>query len=469
MPSHQQWLPENSGAPDERASKGQPEFSQLQEAGYYGAQGFNRAVSPASAEQSLNQSGFPPAMQFYEPQYTPGYEPQYGPGYAAPPGPGYELPSYGEGTGSTYEPTCQPGYGPGYQPYQPGFPPNYEPGFPSGNMPGFMPGYEPGSPSWLPPAYEPGFPVGFPPGYEPGFQPALPPGYGPGFQPGFQPGYGPGFQPGNGPGFQPGNAPEIPLNPNAPPPPEQVPANNPGDGGSKNYYQQILQQSEQSINSNGIDQGSHGDCVFEASLAAVANTPGGQQMIQGMIKPTQDGYSVTFPGDSKNPVNVSMDDIKKANVSDSQLWAKILETAMLSKYTALSKGTSPDTKAGGTDGNQPTPAQYALYLLTGKVAPKTHASDSDTAGKINQSLTDGQPVVAYCHNDDNGALVSGHEWTVMNYDANTKEITLRNPWGSTPQSDASKSGITDLGNGEVRMSLQTFQKDYDEVTFGSVS
>ncbi len=40
--------------------------------------------------------------------------------------------------------------------------------------------------------------------------------------------------------------------------------------------------------------------------------------------------------------------------------------------------------------------------------------------------------------------------------------------GSNPNSDPSESCVTNLGNGEVQMSLDTFQKHYGEVTFGSV-
>jgi hypothetical protein len=217
--------------------------------------------------------------------------------------------------------------------------------------------------------------------------------------------------------------------------------------------------------SDGVDQGGHGDCVFEATLAANAKTGN----LQNLIKTNPDGsYTVTFPGDPTHPVNVTQSDIDQANVRDSADWAKILETAMIKQYPDFAKGGGhPDDAPGGTDGKPPTPAQYAMYLLTGNTAPKVDATDSGAGDRIQQALDNGQPVVAFCKDNDHGALVSGHEWTVEKYDPATGQITVRNPWGSNPNSDSSKSGVTNLGDGEVQMSLQTFQKYYGEVTFGT--
>jgi hypothetical protein len=95
--------------------------------------------------------------------------------------------------------------------------------------------------------------------------------------------------------------------------------------------------------------------------------------------------------------------------------------------------------------------------------------------EINQALSNGQPVVAYCCNDDQNALVSGHEWTVISCNPQTKprthpvpnQITLRNPWGSYGTAGTSDNGVTYDGNAEVTMPLAAFGQYYAEVTFGN--
>jgi hypothetical protein len=68
----------------------------------------------------------------------------------------------------------------------------------------------------------------------------------------------------------------------------------------------------------------------------------------------------------------------------------------------------PPDATGAADGSRPTPAQYALHLLTGSPASRDVAWSSKIGSKIAQALANGQPVVAFCADNDEGALVSGH-------------------------------------------------------------
>jgi hypothetical protein len=224
----------------------------------------------------------------------------------------------------------------------------------------------------------------------------------------------------------------------------------------------------------GVDQGQYSDCVFEASMAAVATTTSGQAAIAQMIVQNSDGsYTVTFPGDAQNPVTLTQSVLTAAGVSDSSTWADILEAALLnSNISEFANGAQlPSNATGAADGSPPTPAQYALYLLTGNLASKDVASSPDIGAEINQALGNDQPVVAYCANNDQGALVSGHEWTVISCMASNPQgiqITLRNPWGSYGNSGTTQDGVTYDGNAEVTMSLANFGQYYEEVTFGNI-
>ena len=108
----------------------------------------------------------------------------------------------------------------------------------------------------------------------------------------------------------------------------------------------------------------------------------------------------------------------------------------------------------------------ALHLFTGSPAAKDVASSSKIGNKIAQALGNGQPIVAFCANNDEGALVSGHEWTVAACDPKANRITLRNPWGNFKTAGTSKAGVAYDGNAEVTMTLQLFGQFYKEVTFG---
>jgi hypothetical protein len=218
----------------------------------------------------------------------------------------------------------------------------------------------------------------------------------------------------------------------------------------------------------GVDQGKYNDCVFEAAAAAVATTARGQLAISQAIVQNSDGsFTVTFPGAPQRPIKATQTDLKTTGVHDSATWADVLEAALIISDPNFANGSHPPPDAkGAADGSRPTPAQYALHLLTGSPASKDVASSPRIGNKIAQALGNGQPVVAFCANNDEGALVSGHEWTVMACDPQANRITLRNPWGNFKTAGTSKAGVTYDGNAEVTMTLQLFGQFYKEITLG---
>jgi hypothetical protein len=252
------------------------------------------------------------------------------------------------------------------------------------------------------------------------------------------------------------NMPNVPSSVNVPNPPNTHP-----------FSPQTIANSGLS-GAGGVDQGKYNDCVFEASTAAVATTARGQLAISQAIVQNSDGsFTVTFPGAPQRPIKVTQTDLKTTRVHDSATWADVLEAALIISDPNFANGSHPPPDAtGAADGSRPTPAQYALHLLTGSPASKDVASSSKIGGKTAQALGNGQPVVAFCANNDEGALVSGHEWTVIACDPQSNQITLRNPWGNFKTAGTSKAGVAYDGNAEVTMTLQLFGQFYKEVTFG---
>jgi len=70
--------------------------------------------------------------------------------------------------------------------------------------------------------------------------------------------------------------------------------------------------------------------------------------------------------------------------------------------------------------------------------------------------------------NDPGDLPDAHVYTVLDYDADKKMVTVRNPWanmGSGPLAEpgATKDGVTHLGDGKLQMSLDTFYGRFSQM------
>ena len=218
---------------------------------------------------------------------------------------------------------------------------------------------------------------------------------------------------------------------------------------------------------SGVDQGKYGDCVFQAAVVAAATTPRGQLALSRSIVQNGDSsFTVTFAGDRQHPVKVTENDLITTQVHDNARWAQVIEAALVLAYPGFASGGHPPAYASHDRNVTGSPAIYALYLLTGSPASKDLAGSPAIGVRITQTLGSGQPVLAFCANNDQGALVSGHEWTVLSYDPQKNRITLRNPWGKFKTAGTSKGGIFYDGAAEVSMTLQQFGQFYREVTFG---
>jgi hypothetical protein len=218
------------------------------------------------------------------------------------------------------------------------------------------------------------------------------------------------------------------------------------------------------------------DCWFESPLAALANAPGGAEKISQMITTSSDGgYTVTFPGAKDKPVTISKDEVdKNGQVTNTAEWGKVIEAAIL-------KADPSECDANGPGGF----AMNAIHLLTGENAGYAFTFDSNAsnlASLISSSLQEGKPVVVdsdQVAQPANGAappadapapvqapIIDGHTYAVIDCDKNSDTITLRNPWGTNDVPPGTQeNGVTVEGAGEISMSMDTFMKNFRQVSY----
>jgi hypothetical protein len=207
-----------------------------------------------------------------------------------------------------------------------------------------------------------------------------------------------------------------------------------------------------------VNQGQLGDCWFVATLAEVALQD--PSAIESMITNNHNGtYGVRFFVDGvADYVTVNNElptltgpspwangsDLKFANGADgAPQWAELVEKAF-AQLNAEPDAVHGDTlgKAinayAGIDDGYP---EKALAEITGQTSD-WYGSDKLVfdAAKIGAALDSGEEVELVAGKgaeDYNDHLVDNHIFSVIGYDASTEQFTLRNPWGSGAETEAS--------------------------------
>ncbi len=243
--------------------------------------------------------------------------------------------------------------------------------------------------------------------------------------------------------------------------------------GGKNLWGRNNNPTE-SIRPEAVRQGDVGDCYFMASVAGMANTPGGKEKIKNMIEDNGDGtYTVTFPGDPKHPVTV--DEPTQAELSHGAestkdgIWVAVLEKAYAKHHARHSDEDHTYKTDGIGEGGY---GKDALALLSGEEIDHDDLSDTSkekTHEKLTAAMKYGRPVVASTPHEfgedweiippmadgktDGTGIPTTHQYTVTGYDPETKIVTLRNPWGGEGK------------DGTFTMTLDEFHKDFEDVDY----
>jgi hypothetical protein len=243
------------------------------------------------------------------------------------------------------------------------------------------------------------------------------------------------------------------------------------------FSERLIEQQRHSVGF-GVNQAAHGDCWFEAALAGLLNSPNGPKAISSMITSNpKGGYTVLFPGDILHPINVTSQDIKASQLTNRAQWAQVIEAALI-KYL-------PGEAEHGAAPNR------ALRLLTGRNSDDKMVFNQSLAtlgrqlqttlagGAIVEATTfEGRKKTASKETRTDFAssltpVIPNHSYTVVSYDS-SGIVTVRNPWGhnigtSVASEGATANGVTNIGDGKLKMPLAVFQKYFAYVSTSQAS
>jgi hypothetical protein len=237
-----------------------------------------------------------------------------------------------------------------------------------------------------------------------------------------------------------------------------------------------------SINIEDVKQGPIGNCYFYGATAAVVAAD--KNIIKDLITEKDGKYVVTFP--NKPPITVEAPtDAELAlypKPGKDGVWMWVLEkaygqhcinrpgddnpaalTAMLGRFGKGNKSLVPQERTEG-----PSFVDDGLKILTGKKVGWIFNQDRPKMEEQLAAMFTEKPrraVTADSHVNvvqEKGAPVRWHTYSVLDYEAKTKTITLRNPWGHSPPTVA---GTTDLGNGKFSMDMDTFCKYFSKINY----
>jgi hypothetical protein len=224
-------------------------------------------------------------------------------------------------------------------------------------------------------------------------------------------------------------------------------------------------------NYDAVKQGSLGSCEFLSAAVALAKRD--PEAIKKMISDNGDGsYTVRFPG-SKDPIRVTLSDAelgRAATAGKDGRWIGVLEKAygQFMNQRTLLPSDSPQLAT------ESQPGRIAMKALTGRegdqdiLGPVT-TNLATTRKKLTEAMKDGRLVTAGIGKElitkGTDGLPANHQYTVLNYDPKTDQITLRNPWGGGELRDANGKPRDGKNDGVFTMSLTDFYARFNDVVY----
>ncbi len=227
-----------------------------------------------------------------------------------------------------------------------------------------------------------------------------------------------------------------------------------------------IKETEKFGAATGVVQSvNYGDCWFDSSLSSLALSKNGDTLISQMISLKPDGsYEVVFPALPNVKINVTAKDIKHDGLENPGAWANVLEAAIIKEFPdQAQKGLNPEV---------------ALRLLTSKDTKSLILSGKSTDTEIRQTIEHNlqtqNPMVTYVNKDikglsgSDGPIFNNHAYSVIGFDPKNDTVILRNPFGlnhnlpiknsNIPEVNQTINGITNLGDGELTMNINTYSK-----------
>lgn len=192
-----------------------------------------------------------------------------------------------------------------------------------------------------------------------------------------------------------------------------------------------------SIKPIAVRQGRAGDCVFLASLASVAAC--NPSIIASSIEDNGDGtYTVTFPGAREAPVTVEEPNLVElalyARFTRLGIWPCVMEKAYGTLLYQLDHDRSLIPQEN-TEGAQKVigildllTGESGQWYLVSSVEEERLRAVIESAHAEKRSMVAGSNGFLDTTTLD-GGLVSGHAFSVIDWDSDRDLLVLRDPWG----------------------------------------
>ncbi len=224
----------------------------------------------------------------------------------------------------------------------------------------------------------------------------------------------------------------------------------------------------ESIVPQGVNQEGLGDCYFLGPLASLAATEAGKKKILDMITVNEADssgrttYTITFPADPENPVTIEAPtETELARFGGGTkygYWAPLLEKAFgayMARKTEQHQGlphlavpfgaTLEDVGAvlSPSDPLVSNPRTYSGGELAATIEQALAQGDFVAVSSYENATVNGQKVPSPYSVKQLG-LATNHVYGVVDYDKQTGEVTLYNPWGDgEPTVEKYSDGVDD--------------------------
>jgi hypothetical protein len=222
-----------------------------------------------------------------------------------------------------------------------------------------------------------------------------------------------------------------------------------------------------------VKQGGLGDCYFISAVSSKASQD--PQSIKNMISANDDGtYSVKLPGRDEIKINSPTDTeiALFSGAGDNGLWLSLLEKAYAESENNSSWFFKKDIPqdAIGNDGY----LKEGIRAITGNDADVdiTFFTTYDTTrNKLEDAMNKKAVITAGIYegfleeDKSNEGLAGDHAYTILNYDREKDEVTVRNPWGHTDFADSVFRYHDYNNDGTFKMSLEKFDKYFSIIAY----
>jgi hypothetical protein len=230
----------------------------------------------------------------------------------------------------------------------------------------------------------------------------------------------------------------------------------------------------ESICPDAVVQGKVGNCSFLSAVASLSAT--NPEAIARMITPNADGsFTVTFPGDKEHPVTVKAPTDGElalfSKVGGRGIWPAVLEKAY-GQYLGGTVLPQEATVSGAF-------FRRGLSLISPNGSCSEYSvpdiSDDDLLVALQEAVTNRCPITAVVDDanceDEVEVSPSGlpvtHEYSVLKFDRETRQLTLRNPWGCVEPLKADGTARDGVDDGVFEMTLAEFRENFRRIAMGN--